>query len=146
MDPVLRFLVASLATAFLAAVPARSAEVCTDLKHVLRLAQNGVTDPIPTGAESCASSRTGSGEVAIHCAWAFPYREHRATEMFEALARSVSDCLGAETEPIPDLGVNHPDSYYLHHFRVADATLAVSMKDKAALGKTYIFIRAERYR
>ncbi len=98
----------------------------------------------PRGAEECGLSTSLAGRTAVHCAWAFALRVPEARAFFDRMAESAATCLGNEFEPIRDLGVNHPDSYDLRQYRFEDVILSISLKDKAALGKTYVFIRAER--
>lgn len=39
--------------------------------------------------------------------------------------------------------MNHPDSYAARRYELARAEVRLSVKDKAALGKTFVFIRVQ---
>ena len=42
-----------------------------------------------------------------------------------------------------DQSVNHPDYYALRRYETAQADVSVSVKDKSALGNTFVFIRVQ---
>lgn len=50
----------------------------------------------------------------------------------------------ADPITVPPSVVNHPDSYDLLQFNFGPAIVSVSLKDKAALAKTYVFLRIEQ--
>jgi hypothetical protein len=50
---------------------------------------------------------------------------------------------GALIAPDPT-SVSHPDCYDLRQFRVGQGILNVSLKDKARLVQTYLFVRFEQ--
>ncbi|MDH3665933.1 MAG: hypothetical protein OEN23_03295 [Paracoccaceae bacterium] len=132
--------------AMLAASELASADTdCGVMLRLIEAARNGeALRPAPRGAEECGRSVNLAGQTAVHCAWAFALRAPEARAFFDGVAGSVTTCFGTEIKPIRDLGVNHPDSYDLRQYRIEDVTLSISLKDKAALGKTYVFARAER--
>lgn len=98
----------------------------------------GVSDP-----EVCGKTRTLSGSSSHHCAWSFPYRSDHAVEVFEGLGSSFQACLSDGAVHGSDPLVNHPDSYDTRIFNLGDRMAILSLKDKAALQKTYVFVRVE---
>lgn len=77
----------------------------------------------------------------MHCGFGFDYRIPAATVAFDGLVAAVTDCLGETARVTGDLNVNHPDFYDLQTFRLEGQEIAVSLKDKAALLRTYVFVR-----
>ena len=86
----------------------------------------------------CTRSLMLSGGSQVHCGWAFPYR---APAAFERLVRTVAACLGTEASMTVDQDVNHPDFYDLQTFQSKGREIGVSLKDKAGLSETYVFLR-----
>lgn len=92
------------------------------------------------GASTCRVTRQGKGR-RYHCAWAFPLRARGAANTFEAFAGQLDACLAGRATLHGDSGVNHPDSYAARRYELERAEVSLSLKDKAALGKTFVFIR-----
>ena len=88
----------------------------------------------------CAASRALSGNVSNHCHWSFPYRSAASAQGFDALVQRVADCADTADDHDGD-AVNHPDSYDLRRFTVAGKSIDVSLKDKAALQQSIVFLR-----
>ena len=85
---------------------------------------------------------SGGSHSQVHCGWAFPYRAPEANVAFERLMTAVSACRGAaEAIMMADQDVNHPDFYDLQTFQLKGQEIGVSLKDKAGLSETYIFLR-----
>ena len=76
------------------------------------------------------------------CHWAFGYRSHEAIERAEEIWAHVSQCYPG-TEQARDQIVNHPDSYLPRTWLGEKAARTVSVKDKAQLNKTLVFLRIE---
>lgn len=91
---------------------------------------------------SCSHALGPNGVKSLHCAWPFAYRSGQGASAFDAMLTEVGDC--AVQIPTEPSRVNHPDSYDLRQFRLVDATVSVSLKDKSALARTYLFLRIER--
>lgn len=89
----------------------------------------------------CTRSIVLSGGTQVHCGWAFPYRAPEAAAAFERLASEVAACLGGDASVTPDPDVNHPDFYDLQTFQLKGLEIGVSLKDKASLSNTYVFLR-----
>ena len=97
-------------------------------------------------APDMAGMVPGQCSMQIHpdaqvCRWDFAYRAEEAQAAFDAMSGALATCAepsGALTEDQP---VNHPDSYALHRYVLEGREVALSLKDKAALGKSLIFLR-----
>lgn len=96
-----------------------------------------------SGAETCDQSLTLEGGRAFHCAWRFAYREAEAGEAFRTMADKLSRCTTLTTRAEAGTGprVNHPDSYDLIEFNTPRGLIALSLKDKGALQRSYVFLR-----
>lgn len=117
------------------------ADLCSDIR--LLHEQGGEMTLALPGTDLttvCTRSLMLSGGSQVHCGWAFPYRASAATGAFQQLLEKVKACAdGAQATADPD--VNHPDFYELRTYRLSDHDVGVSLKDKAALGETYVFLR-----
>ena len=112
-----------------AAVPARAGDTVLDLG-------------CGAGAAArCQLSQSLGGGQSRHCHWTFPYRSAEASAAFTEILDAVSTCLGPNAAVIQDQDVSHPDTYDLHLFERNGTEFAVSLKDKAALAQTLIFLR-----
>ena len=76
------------------------------------------------------------------CQWIFDYRSEAAQRYFQQMVAEVHACKGAVALP-KDQPVNHPDSYELISYQLGNEVLTVSLKDKAALDQTFVFLRVE---
>jgi len=94
------------------------------------------------GASTCLVTRKAKRSW-YRCAWAFPYRAKRAADTFDALAGKLDGCLARRATPHGDRSVNHPDSYAARRYELEQADVSLSVKDKAGLGKTFVFIRVQ---
>lgn len=84
------------------------------------------------------------GDKQRVCFWQFDYRSEKAKAQFEKLNAMLDDAINSDQEKLEDIDVNHPDFYDLKAFKNSGATLAVSLKDKAALEQTHGFLRASK--
>ena len=126
----------------LSAGSAAHANICDDaLMLGTQSADLILTLPGTQMPTQCTRSLVLSGGSQVHCGWAFPYRAPEATVAFERLVATVSECLGAEATMTADPDVNHPDFYDLQTFQMKGQEIGVSLKDKAGLSETYIFLR-----
>ena len=94
------------------------------------------------GASFCAVTRK-SNRSWYHCGWEFPYRAQQAYDTFDAFVARVNDCVGQRATLYSDQSVNHPDYYSLRRYEMEQADVSVSVKDKGALGNTFVFIRVQ---
>ncbi len=130
---------------------AKATSVCDKLAvQVEELAQlressdNWVTNlNLPMTQDACEFGNNGTYGKSFHCKWPYDYRDPNAEAEFVRFDQALSDCFGTDAKLTPDQGVNHPDSYQLSQFSVGSSRVSVSLKDKASLGKTYIFLRLE---
>ncbi len=97
--------------------------------------------PKLSGAEDCAVTQSLSGVKTYHCTWAFPYRAEGAYRGFDAFNASLKGCFGGAASVSGDQRVNHPDFYDRQLYQLGQVEVAVSIKDKTALQKTYLFLR-----
>ena len=105
---------------------------------------NDITLPATPMVAECRTSIQLGGRQQTQCGWPFAYRSDAASEAFERLNDAVSDCLGPETVATRDQSVNHPDFYDLRLYQVGEREIGVSLKDKAGLQETYVFLRVAR--
>ena len=92
------------------------------------------------GASYCAVTKRSKRSL-YHCGWEFPHRAEQAYETFDAFVEAAHDCIGPQATVHSDQGVNHPDFYDARRFEMKEAEVSVSVKDKGALGRTFVFIR-----
>ena len=91
----------------------------------------------------CGASTFMSGVRSAHCAWSFSYRSRDATQAFQSLSQSLATCGDLVVPKKAAKGVNHPDSFEQHLFKVDGGYVSVSLKDKGALQQTYVFLRTQ---
>ena len=94
-------------------------------------------------AEDCGTALTNTGAREIHCRWSFDYRSEQAIAMQDGLASDIARCLPAQPAR-PERGVNHPDTFEQRVFQAGNTRFSLSLKDKAALMRSYVFLRVER--
>ncbi|AEI92607.1 hypothetical protein RLO149_c005790 [Roseobacter litoralis Och 149] len=118
-------------------------DFCTELEKYHPSQQGDMSLFEASGMASgavCATSRALSGAVSNHCYWSFPYRSAASTQSFDAVVQRVADCANAQVYSKENT-VNHPDTYDLRRFTIAGKIVDVSLKDKAALQQTIVFLR-----
>ena len=103
---------------------------------------------LPTSSlagEICAwnGEAVGSGEPdcdGARCVWTFALNDGSADGLASDLVKALRGCdnLG---EVAHDPGVNHPDAYEAWHFPISGRVISVSVKDKHALGSTFVTLR-----
>lgn len=120
----------------LVAVSPALAEKCKPLTYLMGQAE------METFAGQTASKCSKGAELV--CYWAYDFRESAATEHFGRIASKLNTCLGEASLLPADLSVNHPDSYDLHEYERNGGYFAVSLKDKAQLGQSFVFFRVKR--
>lgn len=116
---------------------------CDALQSVVTVAGKGFQSDMPdtlAGAESCRMSLSLSGAKTFTCAWPFPFRDPVAGQAFDATIAALETCLPGAALAGPDQLVNHPDSYDLRQYDLGKTSISVSLKDKGALGLTYVFL------
>jgi len=89
---------------------------------------------------SCGNATGMDGQVSRHCYWAFDYRSDKAKTAYRSLHKQFIACSRTQGD-VQDEGVNHPDSYTLENFDFGAHNIALSLKDKATLNQTLIFVR-----
>ncbi len=99
------------------------------------------TSNSPTSA-TCATYLTDNGSTAVSCYWSYPYRDTAVQTRSAELWHQLKTCRSGHAMT-DDTQVNHPDSYYLRTWAYGRHVYTVSIKDKAALNRTLVFIRFE---
>jgi hypothetical protein len=94
------------------------------------------------GASYCFVTKKPKRNL-YHCGWEFPFRAKQAYDTFDEFDRDVNDCIGQHATVHNDQSVNHPDFYALRRYETEQADVSVSVKDKSALSRTFVFIRVE---
>ena len=94
------------------------------------------------GASHC-SVTSKSKRNWYHCTWEFPHRAEQAYETFEEIAGKLNACIGGRATLHSDRSVNHPDYYASRRYELKRADISVSVKDKGALGSTFVFVRVQ---
>ena len=74
------------------------------------------------------------------CRWRFDLGRPVSRDAFEVLRGHLADCPDLIGQ-VRDAGVNHPDFYDAWLFRFATGALTLSVKDKHALGSTFVTLR-----
>ncbi|WP_317054574.1 hypothetical protein [Roseovarius rhodophyticola] len=97
--------------------------------------------PLSLPDATCQQSVDLSGATKETCHWTYPYRTPEAEAAFTQWSDALLVCFGAEQAQLSDQPVNHPDSYTLHRFDTGTAQVSLSLKDKAALGRTLVFLQ-----
>lgn len=112
-----------------------AADDCAVVDSWLTAQGAGVAD---LGPGQCSGQVNPDGQV---CRWDFPYRADAAQAAFDAMSARLLACAGPDRLLADDQQVNHPDSYALNRYALRDKEVALSLKDKASLGKSLIFLR-----
>jgi len=94
------------------------------------------------GASKCFVTKQSKRDW-YQCVWEFPYRAERAYDTFDDFVGTMNECIGQHATPHSDQSVNHPDYYSSRRYDMERAEVSVSVKDKAALGNTLVFIRVQ---
>ena len=144
--------------AFSSVVGAAGAQdLCADINYLIDQSHTRFADIMDTsggdgggravtltlaGASSCHVLTTLEGH-AYHCSWAFSYRTKNAYDTFDALVGEVDTCIGPQATLHEDQSVNHPDFYALRRYEMDQADVSVSVKDKSAQDRTFVFIRVQ---
>ena len=89
---------------------------------------------------NCSGILTLSGADGAVCYQAFDFRDAAANELAQVIWGEIKECRDGSAMP-QDAQVNHPDSYDLRAWTSGDRIYSVSVKDKGALRKTFVFLR-----
>lgn len=108
----------------------------SDICLALQAGDPSLGDPNAT----CQSSALLGGGAQTSCYWVYAYRAPEAEARLEGLRSGIEACLGAEAAQPEDTQVNHPDSFTLHRYEGQGIRVALSLKDKAGLGQSLIFL------
>ena len=101
----------------------------------------GFLTGLGTSPATCSFSLDTHGAKSANCNWAFSYRSAEATGAFQDMLAELSVCADMASGIETDQPVNHPDFYDLRLMRIAGGEMGLSIKDKAALLQTLVFLR-----
>ena len=100
------------------------------------------TAGIPPAGADCSTYLTATAGTGISCHWEHPYRAESARVKASILWETLTRCRDGK-EQAPDKQVNHPDSYDLRALAHGTTIYVLSVKDKAVLSRTLVFLRRE---
>ena len=148
------------AAACLCSIPAPAAlaqDLCSDIEFLIEQSKigfqavggtpqgepgtHGATFLLPEASQCVVVKKPGGR--AYRCVWDYAYRDERAYAEFDRFVGSLSRCFGRIAKEHVDRNVNHPDFYAARRYVMAQGEVKVSVKDKAALGSTFVFISVE---
>ncbi len=130
--------------------PAKGGDFCANVTALIAQAEEGFVDGSGDGAPrafptatDCVLSDNLNGSRSFNCMWEYEYRQPEASKTFGEMVRLLKDCLGHNATTRRDQPVNHPDFYDQLSFQTGDIEIALSIKDKSALQKTFTFVRIQ---
>ncbi len=148
------------AAACLCSIPAPAAlaqDLCSDIEFLIEQSKIGfqavggtpqgepgthdATFLLPEASQCVVVMQTQ--RRTYRCRWVYAYRDKRAYDDYDGFAGSLRQCFGAMAKEHVDRNVNHPDFYAARRYVMAQGEVKVSVKDKAALGSTFVFISVE---
>ena len=94
------------------------------------------------GSSDCAIRQLLDGKL-YSCTWEFQHRDAKAYKTFDEFGQKLKKCIGDRAALSDDQSVNHPDFYDSRIFLLDRVKVAVSVKDKSALGRTFVFVSVE---
>ena len=124
--------------AIAASVLPMSAHACDAVDALERFRLTGVP---PQGAKCALFVGTDRAD-GTSCRWEYGFRDTGAVSYASQLAALLKTCRTVQELPA-DQPVNHPDSYGLSQWTAEGAVFRISVKDKGALGRTYVFFALE---
>ena len=142
---------ALILSATILAAPAAAQTQCEAFGALTEAAQGSAADmqsatemaEILAGAapDICERARIHAAPDELICTWPFILGDTAAPALLDHLSTAIIYCVPDAVRLPPDMAVNHPDFYKLHQFEMTGAAVAVSLKDKGALGQTFVRLR-----
>ncbi|MCP3972305.1 MAG: hypothetical protein GY717_18675 [Rhodobacteraceae bacterium] len=77
----------------------------------------------------------------VACVWKFDLGNPDAARLYQEMVSTLGRCLPKGVRNYPDVPVNHPDFYSAHLFETGRHVIVVSLKDKSALGASFVSLR-----
>ena len=152
----LRWLIAA-AAACLCSTPALARDLCSDIEFLIGQSRigfqavregpegepgtHGATFLLPEASHCVVVMKTQ--RRSYRCVWEYAYRDQRAYAEFDHFVDTLRQCFGQRAREHVDQGVNHPDFYAARRYEMAEGAVTVSVKDKAALGGTFVSVSVE---
>lgn len=131
-----------LFSAQLANAACLDAEASNWMKRMMDARVTGGDFPSPFSGAVCQTSAVSGKETSSVCYWEYKYRNQDASETLDRFINALQSCFAVDQVP-DDQPVNHPDSYDLYQYVIDETRVSLALKDKAALNKTYVFLRFE---
>lgn len=97
---------------------------------------------IPAPGATCSTFVTEAATIGTSCHWSHAYRGSTVAPHAARIWQHLTSCRAGQLLA-PDTQVNHPDSYDLREWAHGRDVYALSVKDKAALERTFVFLRIE---
>lgn len=122
----------------------KSSERCTALASRLSdlAGLQSYLEEVTLKPATCGTALQSGAARAAHCYIGFEYRADHAADTMARLSAQLRACFAASKSEGTDPAVNHPDSFDQRQLCTPYAALSLSLKDKAGLGKTLIFLRS----
>jgi len=93
---------------------------------------------------TCRSTLLLGGGEQMVCHWSHLYRSAEAEAGYALLQAVVERCLASQPHADEAAPVNHPDSFRQAQYEGRGWRASVSLKDKAALGRSLVFVSLSR--
>lgn len=128
-----------IAVSILLAATAADADPCGPLGA---FASEGKVPALLGEPDKCSTSIAIGGAQSMDCHWAFDFRDMAARAAYAELTGLLGACADGALE-VQAAHVNHPDSFDQVLAVVAGHSVSLSLKDKAVMGQTLIFLRRQ---
>lgn len=92
-------------------------------------------------SDECGQFLDSASQPAQFCQWQFPYRSKAAKDAYLASETALDGCFNKQAADTN--AVNHPDSYDQLLYTTDEHLISLSLKDKAQLNSTFLFLRIE---
>ena len=136
---------------------ANAASFCSDLNRLIDAAPGDFSDIIVqpserAGGRDITLKLEGSADCLVRqmirsksygCTWEFRLGDADAYTRFDQLGQALRSCIGDRGTLSNDQSVNHPDFYDSRMFLLDNVKVSVSVKDKSALERTFVFLFVE---
>lgn len=115
--------------------------IASDCRPFTAIQTFSKTAASPSGA-TCSTYLGTQAVPGTSCYWEFPRRDALADGLAGKLWTDLQSCLPG-LQLVEDKQVNHPDSYFLRQWKSSTGLFAISVKDKSALNRSFVFLRFE---
>jgi hypothetical protein len=125
---------------------AAQASTCAPLEEKLNSISSlqDYLEGVTSKSARCGTTLQQGGAQAIHCYVEFQYRAQQATTDLAHLHSDLSTCFDEQIPIGAGQIVNHPDSFDQIEYCGQSHRYSLSLKDKAGLAQTLIFLSASQ--